>query len=489
MNLRSALIKSLQVKFFDMSVFFIVSLITFRYFEIEERGLLSIFWAAFFIIELFTFQFGVTIQAKIPAQIIKKDVSRIQNTIFSAYLLRSFSGLIIGLLVFIFSEQLALILTPENIDHLRLKSVLNGTSLFLGLNIILGPIDHSVLIAFQKYQKMRLFLAFKIVPTLLSALLTLALKESPEFMILSYMFIRLTIQTYIGWHIYFHLVKDKSILFKKFSLDLISIKSVTKHALPLWISTLLAASIPHISIFMLGTNSNVESVAKFSLAMSLFMAGIAFVEMIDGWLVPKLSEKKLKNKLVVYSYLNDYYNLYFYTSTFFSILIIIFSELMVKIIAGDEYESSATLLIALCCFMNLRTLLTFRTVIYVFMETTIALKYVIYKFIIEIIFMFILIPIIGVYGILIAMLLSHFIIGQLFVIKVMNYIFNIKDFFNLFFNKFFYMSFISSMLISILLYLQASSSVLFYPVSIIYMVFILFLINKKKGDFQEILSL
>ena len=72
MSLSSALNKSVQVKFFDMSVFFIVSLITFRYFEIDERGLLSIFWATFFIIELLIMEFGVTAQAKIPDQIIKK---------------------------------------------------------------------------------------------------------------------------------------------------------------------------------------------------------------------------------------------------------------------------------------------------------------------------------------------------------------------------------------------------------------------------------
>ena len=76
-------------------------------------------------------------------------------------------------------------------------------------------------------------------------------------------------------------------------------------------------------------------------------------------------------------YLNDFYNLYFYISTLFSILIIIFSELGVMIISGNGYADSITILIALSCFMNFRTLLIFRNVINVFNSTNTTLTYVI----------------------------------------------------------------------------------------------------------------
>ena len=195
MSLSSALSKSVQVKFFDMSVFFIVSLITFRYFEIDERGLLSIFWATFFIIELLIMEFGVTAQAKIPDQIIKKENTKVQQTILSIYIVRSLSALLIGIFVYIFSEQISIIVTPENIDPKRLESILNTMSLFFSLNFLFGPVDHTTLIAFKRYEKMRLFLNMKIVPILFSALITLALKESPEFMILIYILIRFIIQS------------------------------------------------------------------------------------------------------------------------------------------------------------------------------------------------------------------------------------------------------------------------------------------------------
>lgn len=489
MSLSSALSKSIQVKFFDMSVFFIVSLITFRYFEINERGLLSIFWATFFVIELFIFELGATIQAKIPNHLVRKQILDVQNIIISAYFIRSLSACIVGFLVFIFSEQISLTLTPENVDHLRLDFVLKAASIFFALNIFFGPVDHSTLIAFQKYEKMRLFYNVKIAPLLVSAFLTLALKKSPEFMIFSYIIIRFIFQTWVGWYSYFYLIKSKSISFKKIYLDFNALNNVFKHGAPLWISTLLAASTPHIAILILGEYSNLESVAQFSLAMSLFMAAIAFTDMLDGWLVPKLSERKSNDLSNTYDYINNFYNLYFYTSTFICILVIIFSDLAVKIISGDGYENSVSLLIGLCCFMNFRTLMIFRHVIVVFKSTKILPIFVAYKFIVEVISMILLIPLLGFYGILVAQLLSYLVIGQLFIIRVLSKIFNKRNIMKLFFNKYLYMSSISSFFMSILLYLSLVGSSIFYVLSVVYMISILFLIIQKKQSFKKILSL
>ena len=107
-----------------MAVFFIVSLITYRYFEIEERGLLSLFWATFFIIELLIIDFGVSALAKIPNELANKQITKISNIILSAYFVRATSAFILGILILIFSESLSLAITPENIDHLRLAFVL-----------------------------------------------------------------------------------------------------------------------------------------------------------------------------------------------------------------------------------------------------------------------------------------------------------------------------------------------------------------------------
>ena len=488
MSLSSALSKSVQVKFFDMSVFFIVSLITFRYFEIDERGLLSIFWATFFIIELLIMEFGVTAQAKIPDQIIKKENTKVQQTILSIYLVRSLSALLIGIFVYVFSEQISIIVTPENIDPKRLESILNIMSLFFSLNFLFGPVDHTTLIAFKRYEKMRLFLNMKIVPILFSALITLVLKESPEFMILIYIFIRFIIQSIVGWHSYFFLTTNKDIAFDRIFINVDELKSVSMHGIPLWISTLLAASLPHISILMLGENTSLESVAKFSLAMSIFMAAIAFVDMVDGWLIPKLSERKSKETKIIHMYINDFYNLYFYISTLFSILIIIFSELGVMIISGNGYADSITILIALSCFMNFRTLLIFRNVINVFNSTNTTLTYVIFKFVIEIISMLILIPIIGYYGILIAQLIAYFIIGQLFIVSSLSKVLKEKNLVKLFFNRYLSMALISSIIIGVLLPLHFMDNYFFYFLAVFYIFCTLTLIFKKKDVFMKILS-
>ena len=253
------------------------------------------------------------------------------------------------------------------------------------------------------------------------------------------------------------------------------------HGIPLWISTLLAASLPHISILMLGENTNLESVAKFSLAMSIFMAAIAFVDMVDGWLIPKLSERKSKETKIIHMYLNDFYNLYFYISTLFSILIIIFSELGVMIISGNGYADSITILIALSCFMNFRTLLIFRNVINVFNSTNTTLTYVIFKFVIEILSMLILIPIIGYYGILIAQLIAYFIIGQLFIVSSLSKVLKEKkNLVKLFFNRYLSMALISSIIIGVLLPLHFMDNYFFYFLAVFYIFCTLTLIFKKK---------
>ena len=188
----------------------------------------------------------------------------------------------------------------------------------------------------------------------------------------------------------------------------------------------MAASIPHMSILILGQYSTLENIAQYSLAISLFMAAIAFLGMFDGWLVPKLSEIKSQNAANMLDYINDYYRLYFYASTLFGICIIIFSNLAVRIIAGDGYENSVLILIALCCFINLRTLSIFRNIIVVLRSTNIIPVYVFIKFIIEIFIMVIMVPKYDFYGILIAQFISFLVVGQLWIRKVFFSVFNKK---------------------------------------------------------------
>jgi hypothetical protein len=139
--------------------------------------------------------------------------------------------------------------------------------------------------------------------------------------------------------------------------------------------------------------------------------------------------------------------------------------------------------------MNFRTLMIFRHVIVVFKSTKILPIFVAYKFIVEVISMILLIPLLGFYGILVAQLLSYLVIGQLFIIRVLSKIFNKRNIMKLFFNKYLYMSSISSFFMSILLYLSLVGSSIFYVLSVVYMISILFLIIQKKQSFKKILSL
>ena len=88
-------------------------------------------------------------------------------------------------------------------------------------------------------------------------------------MILVYIFVRLILQIWMGWHSFFYLKKEKSIKFIKNNLDIKSFINASKHGLPIWVSSLMAASIPHMSILILGQYSTLENiVAQYSLAMS-----------------------------------------------------------------------------------------------------------------------------------------------------------------------------------------------------------------------------
>ena len=93
----------------------------------------------------------------------------------------------------------------------------------------------------------------------------------------------------------FFLTTNKDIAFDRIFINVDELKSVSMHGIPLWISTLLAASLPHIDLNA-RRKYQFESVAKFSLAMSIFMAAIAFVDMVDGWLIQNYLKENLKNK-------------------------------------------------------------------------------------------------------------------------------------------------------------------------------------------------
>lgn len=473
-----------------MAIFFIVSLITYRYFNMDERGMLSIYWATFFIFELFILDLGTTIMSKVPTHIKKKEKQNIENIIFSTYLVRSLSGVILGAFLFGFSDQISSLIMPENADHIGMIFVLKSAAVFFLLNTFLGPVDHSVLIAFQKYEMMRTFYNIKIVPMFISAITTLLIKESPEFMFFTYLILRLVMQSSMGWYAYYYLNKNNNFSLLQIKFNLSSITLVCKHGLPIWFGALISVSTPHLAIFILGQNSGLNSVAQFSLAMSLFMAAIAFLQMLDGWLVPKLSEQKDSSMDDIYSYTNRYYKLYFYLSLVFAILIILFAEFGVKVISGSGYEESALLLIVLCCFLSFRTLTIFRNIIVVFGSTNIITIFIFFKFLLEITLMLLTVPKFGAYGILISQFVSIVFIGQLYIYKTLSSFFIIQKISKLFFNKYVYMCSLSSVLTSMLLYLFVSGySLLFYSLSILFLILCIILIFTNKEDFKKILAI
>ena len=107
-------------------------------------------------------------------------------------------------------------------------------------------------------------------------------------------------------------------------------------------------------------------------------------------------------------------------------------------------ENSVLILIALCCFINLRTLSIFRNIIVVLRSTNIIPVYVFIKFIIEIFIMVIMVPKYDFYGILIAQFISFLVVGQLW-IKNFFSVFNKKNNSILFYNKYLNITLITSL--------------------------------------------
>ena len=420
-----------------MAIFFIISLITYRYFSVEDRGLLSVFWATFFLIELFIIDLGATVQARIPNFLAQGDNAAVNDTIFSVYLVRGLSGLFIGIVIYILSEHLALIMSPISVDPLKLKFMIEISSLLFIFNGAFGPISDSVLIGLKQYKLMKLFYNFKVLPILVSALLTFSFDESPSFMFVCYVGLRLFIQSCWGWYLYWCVRKVSSFSLRYAWVNFLSIRSVCAHGMPIWGAALIAASTPHIAIILLGKMADLQTVAQYSLALALFMAAFSFLSMMDGWLVPKLSERKASSITVVRKYLEEYYEMYIFITLVVSIGIITFSELGVYVIAGDSYGEAVFLLLGLSCFMTLRTMTIFRNVLILFDKTSFIFYFVAIKFFIEVAAMLILIPYIGAYGILVAQLITFMIIGQLYIFKMNSSIFNLVRIWENLFNKYF----------------------------------------------------
>ena len=423
-----------------MAVFFVISLITYRYFDPEERGLLSVYWATIFLMELFIIEFGTTLQARLPHLHLKGLNTKLNDTIFSAYLVRASSGLLIGIVAYLLSEYLAVIMSPAGVDPSKLKFVIEISSFLFMFNGAFGPIDIGVLIGLKQYKKMRLFLNTKIMPLLFSAVLTWIFDESPTFMVISYIALRLFLQFCLGWCLHWFISKDSSFSMSSARVNFSSIRSVCSHGIPIWGAALIAVSTPHIAIILLGKTSDLQVVAEYSLAMALFMAVSSFPSMMDGWIVPKLSERMGSSLTVLRSYIDEYYVLYTFATLAVSTGIIAFGGLGVYLIAGDSYGEAVLLLMGLSCFMTFRTLTIFRNVLSLFNKTSFIFYFAVIKFVTEVLAMLILIPYIGAYGILIAQLITFMIIGQLYIFKMNSSVFNMVRIWENLFNKYFLIS-------------------------------------------------
>lgn len=409
-SLRSGFLNSLIYKALSFVAFFISSVMVFRYFSPELRGEIAILLAPILMIQIGFFDSGVKVQ-----DLISKDLRLNQDKNFSflwsSFLLKFLSAIIFSTLLFVFGPEIA------NFYGLEMRREIYFLCSFLIIiGFLNGPIDLNVLAATTKFQEFRIYGIVESCGPLFAIAITISLGSTLETYIYLYTASRLILLPY-SWYLLF-----KSPFLKFFSqIKYKEIYQLASFTFPLWIASFVAFGSSQYIPLISGLFFDLEIIGIMSLALGVTFMTISFIGVTDSFALSKINENTRLSINVTRSkinYLLRYWQLLFYLSSVLSLIVFLFSSLVVKIIGGAEYDKASEIIRWLCILISLKPLGVLRTIIYTSESTKKIALYSLYKFILEVIFLFTFFYIFGPSGVALGLSLAFFYYGFLLVLFI-----------------------------------------------------------------------
>ncbi len=411
-TLMSAFSNAFTYKIFSFIAFFVSSALVFRYFGPEMRGEIAILLAPILILQVGLFDSGTKVQ-----DLMSKDIRNNTDINFSSlwisYLLKLLSCMLLASILYFFGPDIATYYGLET-----RKEIYRLCSFLLILTFLNGPIDLNVLQATNKFSELKYFGIIESCGPLFAIMATILLKGSLVTYIYIYIVARLALLPFT-WFLLLKSSYFKYIWKVTFS----DVKSIVSFTSPLWIASFLAFGSSQFIPLLSGLFFDFATIGIMSLAIGITFMSISFLSVIDGFALPKINENSRLNKNSQRSkitYLLKYWHLLFSFSVLFSLFIFIFSDYVVLIIGGEEYNEASSILKWLTILISLKPLSVLRTTIYTSQSTERILYYSAIKFILELVLLYLFFALFGPLGVSFGLSVAFIFYGYLLSINIKN---------------------------------------------------------------------
>ena len=317
---------------------FISNFIIVKYYGSEILGKLSVLISVVTLGSVFgVFGLDVSILRFIP-QLLKKSIGSIYYTLKRSFYMLLLSGFVVSIVVFIFSEQIAV----SGFKKSDLSSLISYVSFFIVFNV-LGKFSASCIRAFKDIKQ---FVILQSLPSILN-IIFLVLSTFLFFHEYNPILVQFTSQFLVILITIFYLVKYV-LKYRGYSdLNGLSFKSILSISFPMFLTVVIQIIVLQTDVLMLGRIDSFQNVGIYSIVMKLSLLSAFIISSINTMTAPKIAELFYNdNHEDLYLMIKKSTKLIFF-GTFPITLILIFAGQLLLGIFGEEFEAGYIALIML----------------------------------------------------------------------------------------------------------------------------------------------
>jgi O-antigen/teichoic acid export membrane protein len=412
-NLFSALLHVAPMKFFSLVAILISASIVYRYFGPEERGIIAIILAIIGIFQIFILETGQSVQTFTSKSIAGNNYHDVFDIIWSAYVLKFCWGIAIAILLYVLSE----VISRFYVDIDDLHTILQTSSLLILTIFVPGPLDQNFLQSMKMYKEMKYLGILEGLSFLIITLITVLLNEDLSFYVSLYVSSKLFIAPYT-WYLYKKVFKGK--VYNKINLSFFMTSKIFNFSLPVWSAGVLYMLSGHVSVLLVGYFFEIVEVGYYALAFGIYSMTSSILQWPDGLALPKIieyREKYNKNNNRTLLYTVKFWDLLFVLSILAAVGLVVFSELLVLVVGGEDYKDASYLVSVFGLVFIVRTLSLFRILFYAVEKTKYVLKYYVFKVVFEFGSMLFTITMFGIIGLPVSLFIGYLSYGVIVVLK------------------------------------------------------------------------
>ena len=408
-NLIEIIFQSFSARLIFLISSIISAIVTYRFLSIEQRGLLSVLLAFHTISFGLSFYAGSVIQSKVAILSKTKDFLDLKIYVWSVYFFRIVTLICISFFLFLLSNYiLSIIPEIQNANNIQIVATL------LLIKILEGPFNENILFGLNYLKSITKYYLVKSVALIISLLSLIFFDLNPISYLIIFLILDLIFTSPYLWIKYFEWSKAviNNLNYNIFAKLFINVlKKYLSKGFSVWLMSFLFICSSNISILFIAKFASLQDTAIYSLLISLNMMIFSFPTRYETYALTFLSKRKIENIKNFNELVFNQFHIFLITILIVYFFWLIFSSIVIELAFGGKYEVLKELIFFISLFIPFRSLTFFRNIFYIYEDSNQLLILVIIKYAIEFFLYFTLIPIFGIYGAIISLIVSFFIYG------------------------------------------------------------------------------